>query len=471
MPPTTPDLPTPAALPQDWLGAPWPAGRPSSRSESDPPLAALKEIVARSQREHRKIQELLSYLGFALRSLQNVNQFLELTPLIASRVTEADGAALLLFDNTGHVGTTSPPRLSLEQFHCHHNADCQVVRRALEAAIAQLGQSTDRLTAEVMDHQIQDSLGPEFEVYSSPIAGENRDLGRLYGLSRQPGFAWTEARRQLLGLVADQTAVAIEQNRLRLQLRQKERLDRELEIGAEIQRHLLPEACPAIPGVQLAARTCSARSVGGDYYDFIPVPGEDALVSWAIVIGDVMGKGVPAGMLMTMTRGILRVLRGQSPAHVLDRLNQVMYTDLENSHRFVTLFYSEYNPHTRQLRFSNAAHNPPLLWRPAVDRVERLDTCGALIGLEPAPQYEDATLNLEPGDTVLYYTDGFTEATNPRGERFEEEGLMTAFQEACHRNPNPQAIVQDLFTKAQTFTGAPSDTEDDRTLVVFQAQP
>jgi sigma-B regulation protein RsbU (phosphoserine phosphatase) len=144
-----------------------------------------------------------------------------------------------------------------------------------------------------------------------------------------------------------------------------------------------------------------------------------------LVIGDVMGKGVPAGLIMTMTRGMLRgeVLNGHSPARILQHLNRVMYADLENSHRFVTLFYSEYDPLTRILSYSNAAHNPPLLWQAATNNFKRLDTIGMLIGLDANSQYEDAQVQLESGDIIIYYTDGFTDAANQSGVRFDEEKL------------------------------------------------
>lgn len=121
-------------------------------------------------------------------------------------------------------------------------------------------------------------------------------------------------------------------------------------------------------GLDIAAKCQTANRVGGDYYDFIPSNfdkrGDYLSVytdeRWSIVIGDVMGKGVPAGLIMTMTRGMLRaeVLNRHSPSLILGHLNQVMYADLENSSRFVTLFYSEYDPATRMLSYSNAAHHP-----------------------------------------------------------------------------------------------------------------
>ena len=277
-------------------------------------------------------------------------------------------------------------------------------------------------------------------------------------------------------LIADQTAVAIENGELTIELRKKERLDRELEIGAEIQLQLLPRQCPTIPGVSLAAFCQPANRVGGDYYDFIPTnhDRQKKLVTqshrWALVIGDVMGKGVPAGLIMTMTRGMLRgeVLNGHSPARILQHLNRVMYADLENSHRFVTLFCSEYDSDTQILTYSNAAHNPPLLWHAATKTIKRLDTLGMLIGLDAHNQYENAQVQLRSGDTIIYYTDGFTDAASQNGDRFDEENLIRAFGWACKHSLPPQSILEYLFDKVRQFIGTDSQNTDDMTLVVMQ---
>ena len=451
-----------------------PADRSSSAATDLNPVVALKELVARLYREQNKVQDLLSSLGFALRSFNNLNQFLELIPLMATRVTDADGGALFLYKPNGQV--------SLEKLHCQNIHQRKHIRKALEAATSVVTASLT--TAQIipagatLDAQVSRYLGSQIQLFGSTILVKQAERGRLYVFSSDPQYAWTETRQKLVRLVADQTAVAIENDELKVELRKKERLDRELEIGAEIQLRLLPRQCPNIPGVAIAAKCQPANRVGGDYYDFIPVDHNlnqlnlkgDAANRWGLVIGDVMGKGVPAGLIMTMTRGMLRaeVLNEHSPSQILQHLNQVMYTDLENSHRFVTLFYSEYEPQTRKLTFSNAAHNPPLLWQAATKSVKRLDTIGMLIGLDAHSHYEDAQVQLEPGDTIIYYTDGFTDAANQSGDRFDEENLINAFKEACRNCPSPQAILDYLFTQVQAFIGSTKQNQDDMTLVVMQ---
>jgi sigma-B regulation protein RsbU (phosphoserine phosphatase) len=147
-----------------------------------------------------------------------------------------------------------------------------------------------------------------------------------------------------------------------------------------------------------------------------------------------------------------------------------MFADLENSHRFVTLFYSEYDPKTGVLSFSNAAHNPPLLWQADQQQIQLLDTEGALIGLEADSDYRDDAIHLAPGDVILYYTDGLTDAVNSSGERFDEDNLHRVFQEACQHFDHPQAILDFIFEQVRHFAGPKGNRQDDMTLVVMQVQ-
>ena len=458
---------------------------------------ALKELIARLQREQHKIQDLLGSLGFALRSLNNLSQFLELIPMIASRVTDATGGALVMCQPDG--------QLRLEQLHCssansstdsnaESNSDgCNTVRLALEMATRQIvlaptaalntaeGTSSALTSAAMLslDRYAGRYLGADFQIFGTAIIVQNVERGRLYVFSQEGDYTWSETREKLVRLVADQTAVAIENNKLTHELRHKERLDRELELGAEIQAQLLPRQCPNIEGVDLSARCQTANKVGGDYYDFIPTTYDqlrepDAPSSkekpWNFAIGDVMGKGVPAGLMMTMLRGMLRaeVLNSHSPAHLLQHLNWVMRTDLESSNRFVTLFCAQYDPLTQVLCYGNAAHNPPLLWQAATGQVIRLDADGMLLGLDMETHYQENQVQLQPGDTVIYYTDGFTEAANRDGRRFDEEKLIDSFRWACRNFTNSNEILQYLFKMLQHFVGTDREAEDDTTLVVMR---
>ena len=444
------------------------------------PMLALKELVASLYREQGKVQNLLTSLGFALRSFNNINQFLELTPLMATRVTDADGSALILFKNKGQI--------TLEHIHGQPHQLTQDIRGNIEAVLKEINENNGndpKTSLSSLDEKIRSSLGNRIRLYNTPILVKNEERGKLYVFSNDSQYVWTQTRRKLLQLVADQTAVAIANSELTLELRAKERQDREIEIASEIQDRLLPRQCPEIKGLDLAARCVTANRVGGDYYDFIPTnydqlrpdgknsQGEPvSSVPWSIVIGDVMGKGVPAGLIMTMTRGMLRaeVLNRNSPAQILHHLNRVMYADLDNSHRFVTLFYSEYDPETRILSFSNAAHNPPLLWKSSQNIMGSLDTEGSLIGFDGDSQYQDAQVKLTYGDVLLYYTDGFTDAVNDNGDRFDEDNLKRVLRQACEVSSTAQEILNYIFEQVQQFIGSGNNHQDDMTLVIMRVK-
>ena len=448
----------------------------SSTGETNP-IVALKELVANLQREQNKIQDLLSSLGFALRSFSNLNQFLELTPLMAARVTDAIGGALVLYKGN---------KIHLEQIHCQDNKIGLEVRQIFDRVKHQI--DSDRTVnlssrlSEIVEEQNINRSGTKIQFFGTPILVKNVEQGRLLVFSIDRGYNWTPTRRKLTQLVADQTAVAIANHELTVELRSKERQDRELEIASEIQLRLLPSKCPQIEGVAIAAKCETASRVGGDYYDFIPTNYDrldnntqesDSDVPWSIVIGDVMGKGVPAGLIMTMTRGMLRaeVLNRHSPAQIMRHLNRVMYADLENSHRFVSMFYSEYDPKKQTLAFTNAAHNPPLLWRKATNQIEKLDSWGMLIGLDMESEYEDAVVQLAPGDTIVYYTDGFTDAANEEGDRFDEDNLCICFKWACQHLETPEEILDHIFDRVKQFSGTNNQCGDDMTSIVMQIKP
>jgi len=423
-------------------------------------LQELRQLLAKIDREQNKIQELLSYLGYALRSIGNIQQLLELVPLIASTVTDADGSILILFQHQN-------PK-HLQSVHCidRHDRAMQSLPAALERAYHQ-----GYIESEASwDRIVGIELGFHTQVFGAPILLGQGSYGRLYVYSRDQSYTWNQTRQRLVRLIADQTALGLENTALALMVQEKKRQDQQLEISAEIQHQLFPHNFPQIPGVQIAAKYYTADRVGGDYYDFIPIPTGNR---WAFVIGDVMGKGVPAGLIMTMTRGMLRseVLNGHGPARILEHLNQIMYDDLDRSRRFVTLFYSEYDVQAQTLTYSNAAHMPALLWRYQMKTLQTLDTIGSIIGLAPNSEYEQAQVQLFPGDVVFFYTDGITDAANPYGVRFDEENLRLAIQTACTRSGcNAESILEEVFQTVHNFIGHPQKTTDDMTLMVLQIQ-
>ena len=264
-----------------------------------------------------------------------------------------------------------------------------------------------------------------------------------------------------------QTALAQEVARLTTaigrEMAQRERLNRELEIAREVQEHLFPQRLPPAPGLDYCGQCRPAREVGGDYYDFLELPGGRL----GIAIGDVSGKGVGAALMMASLEASLRALASvvQDPADLMARVNRLVY-QASAANRYATLFYAEYEPATRRLTYVNAGHNPPIVLRNSGGgcQVLRLETGGAVIGLLPHG-YQRGVFSHEAGDLVVLFTDGVSESMNVRDEEWGEERLIELAKK-CHGFPAQEGMRR-ILAAAQAFAaGAPQ--YDDMTLVVLR---
>lgn len=239
-------------------------------------------------------------------------------------------------------------------------------------------------------------------------------------------------------------------------------LDREFKIVGEIQRALLPAELPRIPTLDLAVHYQPATRAGGDYYDFFPLPDG----RWGIFIGDVSGHGTPAAVLMAVTNCIAHSHPGppSPPGRVLEYLNYHLATRYASlSETFVTAFYAMYDPQTRQLVYASAGHNPPRLQSCADGTLLALDgQHGLPLGIRANEAYPETTQQLHPGDQIVFYTDGITEAHAPNGELYGTERLDRVLS-TCE--PGAQSLLDSVLKSVEKFAdGRPAD--DDRTLIV-----
>ena len=243
---------------------------------------------------------------------------------------------------------------------------------------------------------------------------------------------------------AAQTALAQEVARLTTaigrEMAQRERLNRELEIAREVQEHLFPQRLPPAPGLDYCGQCRPAREVGGDYYDFLELPGGRL----GIAIGDVSGKGVGAALMMASLEASLRALAPvvQDPADLMGRVNSLV-CQASAPNRYATLFYAEYDPAMRRLTYVNAGHNPPLVLRNGggACQVLRLETGGPVIGLLPQA-YQCGVFSLEAGDLIVLFTDGVSESMNARDEEWGEERLIELAKK-CHGLPAVEGMQAD----------------------------
>lgn len=246
---------------------------------------------------------------------------------------------------------------------------------------------------------------------------------------------------------------------------QRQRIEQELEIGRNIQRSLLPETDPQLPGWEVASYYQAARQVGGDMYDYILPPDDSA--DLVILIADVTGKGVPAAMFMAVARTMLHMetRRGHGPAAILQQVNETILTDSRTPLFLSALCARLANS---EITFASAGHEAPLL-RPAAGGPARfLPSEGLVLGAFPQARYEDRSLEMAPGDTVLLYTDGVTEARNGAGKFFGEERLLQAAADTPGHSP--AQLIASVIAAVDTYRGDMPQA-DDLTLVAFRRRP
>jgi serine phosphatase RsbU (regulator of sigma subunit) len=239
--------------------------------------------------------------------------------------------------------------------------------------------------------------------------------------------------KRVLRSCAAQFALMLENARLTERVVEQEKLRRDVALAAEVQRRLLPEKSPETTVAGLAAVSLPARTVGGDYYDFFDA-GDRRI---GIALADIAGKGVAAALVMSVVQASLRVILGQSAAEgnislpeLAARMNRFLYRST-GSNSYATFFYAQIDEQTRELRYVNAGHNPPYLLRLAAG-IEELATGGTVIGMFPQAVYEEAKVDLQPGDVLVAFTDGVTEALSPGEEEFGEERLKELLRRVAH---------------------------------------
>ncbi len=321
-------------------------------------------------------------------------------------------------------------------------------------------QADDRFS---MRHSIVD-LGLR-SILCVPLTIKDRVLGVVYVDNRLQAGIFTPADLDLLASIASSAAVAIENARLYQVAVEKGRMERELQVARGVQASLLPQETPQVPGWAFEARWQPARTVSGDYYDFIPLGGGKL----GLVIADVSDKGMPAALFMALTRSTIRATASQlaSPADAIAEANRLICADSADG-MFVTLFYAQLEPASGSLTYVNAGHNPPLLCRAGehgdAKALEELRPTGMALGIVEEFPFEQRVLELQPGDSILLYTDGVPDASNEGQEQFGMERLRRVLLE--RRTLPVAAMVAALERAIAGLTGGATQFDDIAILAV-----
>lgn len=312
-------------------------------------------------------------------------------------------------------------------------------------------------------HPMQDVevMAAERLLIAVPISIKNDLFGVMLIEEDDNARRFRTRRLEIINGIAQQAALAIQNDLLQQEMVVRERLETEVQLARQIQQTFIPNELPSHPNWQIAARWRTARQVGGDFYDLIELS-NDRL---GIFIADVADKGMPAALFMALTRTLVRaaVLETKSPAEALRRVNDFLLPDTQQG-MFVTAVYGELNITDGTFTYVNAGHNPPF-WVKANGELEKLTRTGIALGVVSDPNIHEKTLILSPGDTLLLYTDGLTEAFSPDGNLFGEERLVDALKDLSV--DSAEAVVGLIEDRLNQFIDI-SPLSDDLTMMVVR---
>src|SRR5919107_1069873 len=387
-------------------------------------------LYNRLQRTHRQVEQKNDELVRSREELRQQKEYFEALVLNSP-------VAIAIMDLDETVVSWNPAAERLFGY-----SQAQAVGRSIDDLVA----GTPEMHAEVLEYtrHVADDNRVDAITQLKRIEEEVRQLNK--DLERRV----TERTEQLKSAMAKQQEVAQE----------RERIEQELRVARLIQHTLLPKSLPELEGHQIAVHYQPAREVGGDFYDFLELPDG----SLGLIVGDVSGKGVPAAIVMAIARTLLRAayrMGSPAPGEILEQVNNILYRDIP-ANMFVTCLAALLDSKTGRLHYANAGHDLPYVRH--ADGVGRLRARGMPLGLMPDMSYEQKEITLEPGESVLLYSDGLVEAHDPQREMFG----FPRMQSFVGAHPDAATLIDSLLAELERFTGEEWQQEDDITLLTLQ---
>ncbi len=425
---------------------------------------ASRWIDRRFFREAYNSEQILADLSDTVRTIVETKPLLETVGGRLAQSLHVQKLAMLLRDGDGYepayaIGYTPPPSARFSQ----DSKMIETLRK--ESGPLPVFYDNPMCWVHTLGREECDMLSKFEPEIVLPLAVKNEIHGFITLGAKQSEQPYSSADLRLLQSVAVQTGLALENTRLTAkvasEVAQRERLNREIEIAGEVQQRLFPQDYPAVEGLEYAGYCRPAQGVGGDYYDFVRVDGD----YFGIAIGDVSGKGIPAALLMASLQACLRsqaIMATQDLARLMTTMNRLIF-ETSPSNRYATFFYGQYHPPTREFSYVNAGHNAPMVFRNG--DVIRLETGGPVVGLFGAAAYEQGSVQLEPGDTLVGFTDGISEAMNEADDEFGEERMIATVGQCA--GLCPMKVIERLMVDADAFSGT-APQHDDMTLVVVR---
>ena len=304
----------------------------------------------------------------------------------------------------------------------------------------------------------------------TPLRLQQKILGVLAIINKRKGSThqvFVERDLELMELLTDQAALTVYVVKLYEQLTERQLIEKELEVAQEFQRMLLPGEYPKAPGFDIAAFSRPALEIGGDYYDFIEIDPDHI----GIAIVDVAGKGIPGALVMATLRSMLRAeAEGNlSPKQVLKRVNRRVLKDTKQN-IFITIIYGIIDLRTHRMKFVRAGHEPLIIWNQREQKNQLFAPEGMALGMVEDKLFdvlEECEIDLEPGDMIVFYTDGVVEATSASGQEYGEDRFVRKLE--TDRAPNSKEQIDSILASINSFTGGIAQ-QDDITLVVVKVK-
>ncbi|HSZ56052.1 MAG TPA: SpoIIE family protein phosphatase [Tepidisphaeraceae bacterium] len=420
---------------------------------------AITRLCYQEYQLRQRINELTAVYGVAmmLADARDLQQVLRRTVQVVAEVMETKAASLRLYDpRTDELKIKAVYNLSAEYL----NKGPVVLASALIDRVALSPVGFEYVPNMSEDPRVLYQQESAREGIVSMLSAGMRYKGKPIGVLR----VYTEKQQlfspykiEMLKAVAAQAAAAIENARLLNESIAAAALEKQVQMAADVQQRMIPHQPPLVPGIDLASAYLPCFELGGDFFDFIPLPDDNI----GLTVADVSGKGVPASLIMASVRAFLRaqVDNVYYLYEVVRRINLMLCRDTKPG-EFVTLFYGVLNARTRRLTHCNAGHVPPLLLRDG--KVTEVPGDNMVLGVNPDEAYKQFILDLEPGDVLLLYTDGLTDAMNSSQERFGRQRATDALQQG---GASAGAIAQNVLEHLRAFVGNAKRT-DDVTMIV-----
>ncbi len=416
---------------------------------------ANAKLIDQAQRKSNEAQSLYE-VGKLMSGTLRLEELLELIVDQVSHVVNVDVATIFVVDPAdGSIKDIVSKGIPEDQRQ-HLTVK---MGQGIVGWVAKTGQSV--LLNDVSEDTKYISMRPQTKSeIAVPLISRDKVVG-VFNVESDELDAYSQTDLELLETFGSQAAVSIERAILYQQSIEQKALEEELAIARRIQQTFLPEKAPVVPGLDIAGINIPSEAVGGDYYDYIDIVKNQ----FGIAIGDVSGKGIGAALIMAAFRASLKaeIRNNYAIRTIFAKVNSLLYESIEREN-YVTSVYGVLDAKNRVFTFSNAGHNPPLLFK-SDSRIIDLTEGGLALGMFPGSQYEERPVYIDNGDILLFYTDGVTEAQNKNNEEFGENRLKKLVRQS--KESSAREIINRVVDSVQQFKD-PSKPLDDLTMILIK---